>query len=194
MVEVRIALTGPFLQKKTTKQEEIWCVYSTSQQRCANWTIGIVGKMEKIRENKKKSLTSSTPTTTAIDSMEDPSSSSPQLQQQESAGTAPIAPGSDLKMASLTSADYYFDSYSHFGIHEEMLKDEVRTKSYMNAIGTSSLSISLLISILLEQNKHLFRGKIVLDVGCGTGILSMFAGFETLLLRQLIGFSSCWCC
>lgn len=34
-----------------------------------------------------------------------------------------------------TSADYYFDSYSHFGIHEEMLKDEVRTKSYMNAIG-----------------------------------------------------------
>lgn len=24
------------------------------------------------------------------------------------------------------SADYYFDSYSHFGIHEEMLKDEVK--------------------------------------------------------------------
>jgi len=23
------------------------------------------------------------------------------------------------------SADYYFDSYAHFGIHEEMLKDEV---------------------------------------------------------------------
>jgi protein arginine N-methyltransferase 1 len=44
--------------------------------------------------------------------------------------------------------------------HEEMLKDEVRTKSYLNAI---------------EQNKHLFKGKVVLDVGCGTGILSMFA-------------------
>ena len=64
----------------------------------------------------------------------------------------------DLKAA--TSKDYYFDSYAHFGIHEEMLKDEVRTKTYMNSI---------------LQNKHLFKDKVVLDVGCGTGILSMFA-------------------
>eukprot|EP00834_Sanchytrium_tribonematis_P007275 NODE_636_length_5161_cov_0.504544.p2 type:complete len:366 gc:universal NODE_636_length_5161_cov_0.504544:2446-3543(+) len=56
--------------------------------------------------------------------------------------------------------DYYFDSYSHFGIHEEMLKDEVRTNSYRKAI---------------MFNKHLFQNKVVLDVGCGTGILSMFA-------------------
>nr|CAG8505487.1 2711_t:CDS:2 [Entrophospora candida] len=60
----------------------------------------------------------------------------------------------------LTSKDYYFDSYAHFGIHEEMLKDEVRTLSYRTAI---------------YQNKHLFKDKIVLDVGSGTGILSMFA-------------------
>jgi len=59
-----------------------------------------------------------------------------------------------------TSSDYYWNSYAHFGIHEEMLKDEVRTKSYRNAI---------------LNNKHLFRDKIVLDVGCGTGILSLFA-------------------
>ncbi|RYP18322.1 hypothetical protein DL766_008693 [Monosporascus sp. MC13-8B] len=58
------------------------------------------------------------------------------------------------------SEQHYFNSYNHHGIHEEMLKDEVRTKSYMNAI---------------VQNKHLFKDKIVLDVGCGTGILSMFA-------------------
>ncbi len=68
--------------------------------------------------------------------------------------------GKAVNAVSMTSADYYFDSYSHFGIHEEMLKDEVRTRSYMNAI---------------LRNKHLFEGKVVLDVGCGTGILSMFA-------------------
>lgn len=58
------------------------------------------------------------------------------------------------------SSDYYFDSYSHFGIHEEMLKDSVRTESYRKAI---------------QLNPGLFKDKIVLDVGCGTGILSMFA-------------------
>merc|ERR1711973_193130 len=61
---------------------------------------------------------------------------------------------------SMTSRDYYFDSYAHFGIHEEMLKDEVRTLTYRNS---------------MYHNKHLFKGKVVLDIGCGTGILSMFA-------------------
>jgi protein arginine N-methyltransferase 1 len=44
-----------------------------------------------------------------------------------------------------TSKDYYFDSYSHHAIHEEMLKDEVRTRTYEMAI---------------KQNKHLFEGKV----------------------------------
>lgn len=74
-------------------------------------------------------------------------------------GEQPAA-ATDAKASELTSKDYYFDSYAHFGIHEEMLKDEVRTLSYRKA---------------MYQNKHLFEGKIVLDVGCGTGILCMFA-------------------
>lgn len=45
----------------------------------------------------------------------------------------------------MTSRDYYFDSYAHFGIHEEMLKDEVRTLTYRNA---------------MYHNKHLFKGKV----------------------------------
>eukprot|EP00640_Fibrocapsa_japonica_P003953 CAMPEP_0113936826 /NCGR_PEP_ID=MMETSP1339-20121228/3608_1 /TAXON_ID=94617 /ORGANISM="Fibrocapsa japonica" /LENGTH=358 /DNA_ID=CAMNT_0000939387 /DNA_START=90 /DNA_END=1166 /DNA_ORIENTATION=- /assembly_acc=CAM_ASM_000762 len=74
-----------------------------------------------------------------------------------------IAEGStsqDTESKDMTSKDYYFDSYSHFAIHEEMLKDEVRTTSYQHAI---------------EGNAHLFRDKVVLDVGCGTAILCMFA-------------------
>ncbi|KAK4541183.1 type I protein arginine N-methyltransferase Rmt1 [Oleoguttula mirabilis] len=55
---------------------------------------------------------------------------------------------------------HYFNSYNHHGIHEEMLKDEVRTKSYRDSI---------------YNNRHLFKDKVVLDVGCGTSILSMFA-------------------
>ncbi|CAD5113552.1 DgyrCDS2716 [Dimorphilus gyrociliatus] len=65
-----------------------------------------------------------------------------------------------MALSEMTSKDYYFDSYAHFGIHEEMLKDEIRTITYRTA---------------MLQNKHLFKDKVVLDVGCGTGILSIFA-------------------
>ena len=65
----------------------------------------------------------------------------------------------EAKKEELTSRDYYFDSYSHFGIHEEMLKDEVRTSQYKRAI---------------EYNRQNIEGKVVLDIGCGTGILSLF--------------------
>ncbi|ODQ64495.1 S-adenosyl-L-methionine-dependent methyltransferase [Nadsonia fulvescens var. elongata DSM 6958] len=54
----------------------------------------------------------------------------------------------------------YFDSYAQFEIHEIMLKDKIRTESYRDFI---------------YQNKDVFKGKIVMDIGCGTGILSMFA-------------------
>lgn len=78
----------------------------------------------------------------------------------ETNGNAGEAGAAPTTQNDKTSADYYFDSYAHFGIHEEMLKDTVRTRSYMNSI---------------LQNSFLFKDKIVLDIGCGTGILSMFA-------------------
>jgi len=77
-----------------------------------------------------------------------------------STSTAQATQPTEAGGADMTSRDYYADSYAHFGIHEEMLKDEVRTISYKNAIC---------------NNPHLFKGKTVLDVGCGTGILCMFA-------------------
>jgi cyclopropane fatty-acyl-phospholipid synthase-like methyltransferase len=73
-----------------------------------------------------------------------------------------VSPVSAKKVAvnEMTSKDYYFDSYAHFGIHEEMLKDEVRTMTYRNS---------------MYHNSHLFKDKVVMDIGCGTGILCMFA-------------------
>ncbi|GFE55113.1 histone arginine methyltransferase PRMT1 [Babesia ovis] len=59
----------------------------------------------------------------------------------------------------LAQKDSYFHSYGYIGIHEEMVKDSVRTGAYYRAI---------------TQNRHLFEGKVVLDLGCGTGILSLF--------------------
>jgi len=53
----------------------------------------------------------------------------------------------------------YFDSYSYNDIHQIMLQDTVRTDSYRDFI---------------YSNKDVFQGKTVLDVGCGTGILSLF--------------------
>ncbi|OWZ43844.1 protein arginine N-methyltransferase 3 [Cryptococcus neoformans c45] len=55
---------------------------------------------------------------------------------------------------------HYFHSYEENDIHEIMLKDTVRTVSYAR---------------FLLSNPQVFRGAVVMDVGCGTGILSMLA-------------------
>ena len=53
----------------------------------------------------------------------------------------------------------YAGSYAHFSIHHEMLSDFVRTNAYKQAI---------------YENADQIKDKVVLDLGCGTGILSMF--------------------
>ncbi|KAK8299144.1 hypothetical protein V6Z11_D05G303700 [Gossypium hirsutum] len=56
--------------------------------------------------------------------------------------------------------DSYFGSYSSFGIHRDMISDKIRTDAYRQA---------------LLKNHSLLNGAVVMDVGCGTGILSLFA-------------------
>lgn len=53
----------------------------------------------------------------------------------------------------------YFESYQDLEVHKCMLQDLTRNSSYQKAI---------------FDNKDNFNGKIVLDVGAGTGILSVF--------------------
>ncbi|KAI8367011.1 S-adenosyl-L-methionine-dependent methyltransferase [Choanephora cucurbitarum] len=57
-------------------------------------------------------------------------------------------------------SNYYFNGYAQNEIHEQMLKDKARTEAYRD---------------FAYENKDVFKDKVVLDVGCGTGILSMFA-------------------
>jgi len=55
--------------------------------------------------------------------------------------------------------DRYFEEYAKMYIHYEMIKDKTRCNAYRDAI---------------LQNKVDFEDKVVLDLGCGTGILSIF--------------------
>ncbi|KAK2628023.1 hypothetical protein QTJ16_002669 [Diplocarpon rosae] len=66
---------------------------------------------------------------------------------------------SDAREEKRDDDSHYFSSYSYNDIHETMLKDTVRTDAYRDFV---------------YNHKSLFAGKTVLDVGCGTGILSMF--------------------
>ncbi|KAI0831622.1 S-adenosyl-L-methionine-dependent methyltransferase [Hypoxylon sp. FL0890] len=78
--------------------------------------------------------------------------------EAESAAAAAKA-GKDKEVEKKDDSKYYWESYAGADIHETMLKDTIRTDAYRDFI---------------YNNKHLFAGKTVLDIGCGTGILSMF--------------------
>jgi len=67
--------------------------------------------------------------------------------------------GYEFNKSSKTDIDY-FDSYDDISVHELMLKDAARVEAYKSFI---------------ENNMEHFVDKTVLDVGSGTGILSLFA-------------------
>ncbi|KAF1813624.1 protein methyltransferase [Eremomyces bilateralis CBS 781.70] len=79
--------------------------------------------------------------------------------ETEDAPVVPKISAADVNERQAGHDDSYFESYDDHNIHHTMLKDAIRTDAYRDFI---------------YDNKHLFAGKTVLDIGCGTGILSMF--------------------
>ena len=59
-----------------------------------------------------------------------------------------------------TTVKQYFNYYAKLANQQNMLEDAVRTPKYREAI---------------VGNPSNFAGKVVMDVGCGSGILSLFA-------------------
>lgn len=78
--------------------------------------------------------------------------------QDNPASSSSKQPPTSSRTSTQADADY-FTSYAHLSIHSLMLRDTTRTSTYRDFI---------------YDNKHLFLHKTILDVGCGTGILSMF--------------------
>jgi len=62
--------------------------------------------------------------------------------------------------ATVDDTQEYFDSYDDINIHKIMLKDTSRLLAY---------------KCFIEDNCELFADKVVVDVGSGTGILSLLA-------------------
>ncbi|KAJ4833948.1 hypothetical protein Tsubulata_016659, partial [Turnera subulata] len=110
---------------------------------------GHASTSSKLVENRTKEAPSTSNGTVANEVFESPKG---KLADTDSKGSTLMRSRKDIKKAN----ENYFGAYSSFGIHREM----IRMDAYRQAI---------------LQNPSLLTGAVVMDVGCGTGILSLFS-------------------
>ena len=97
---------------------------------------------------------SSSAVVVASSSSSAPTSTPAEIAAAKAAKAASAAGGNPGSFAPEHVDRDYFGGYSTRNIHELMLRDTVRTEAYRDFI---------------YNNPDLFKGKVVLDVGCGTG-------------------------
>eukprot|EP01002_Notosolenus_urceolatus_P000356 NODE_1087_length_1585_cov_73.240234_g894_i0.p1 GENE.NODE_1087_length_1585_cov_73.240234_g894_i0~~NODE_1087_length_1585_cov_73.240234_g894_i0.p1 ORF type:complete len:478 (+),score=144.19 NODE_1087_length_1585_cov_73.240234_g894_i0:105-1538(+) len=56
--------------------------------------------------------------------------------------------------------NWFFEGYSNIGVHHTMLSDHLRSLTYLKA---------------MQENVHLIKDKVVMDIGCGSGIWALTA-------------------
>ena len=91
-----------------------------------------------------------------------PSASHSKRPRRDAGSTMKDVEGTNGDHGAMDSSGYY-DAYVNMAVHSLMLKDKVRTETYRAAI---------------EKSRPFIEGKCVMDVGAGTGILSLFAARE----------------
>ena len=83
-------------------------------------------------------------------------------EDEEKTSTNGEAGQNEVTSDQLTSVDFFTDGerFGHYAVHEQLINDRVRSLAYRRAI---------------LDHKELFQGRLVLDVGSGSGLFSMFA-------------------
>lgn len=153
-----------FMIRDSDSEDEDWQIHDGSENASVHDTTDLSILKKQLKDSERKNATLTQKLTDALD----------QISKMKSFMQGIILTGNvDMyrpvsacrqNMEVYNEEEYedsvYFGTYSHYDIHAEMLQDKVRTVSYKEAI---------------MNNRCQFEGKVVLDVGCGTGILSMFA-------------------
>lgn len=122
------------------------------------------------------------------------------IQQNLTGNATSSVDAGKLEPAPAVSEDQtYFDSYSSLDIHREMVLDSSRTRAYRDFVlgnrgRIKAVNVFFLFECRWVNFLDLFKNKIVLDVGCGSGILSMFCAQAGARLVRFINPKKCVIC
>ncbi|CAA9990889.1 histone-arginine methyltransferase, putative [Plasmodium knowlesi strain H] len=163
-MEKKSSLNESIIEKFVTKseddQEEVLNLHKkvNSMEKIIKHLIGEIMKRDMVR---KAPLGRVSLGVVPIDETEKAEQNDTEKKNQEESPPSDItSPTSkDCGECSEDTDSKYFESYNNTGIHRTMILDKSRTNSYYEFV---------------KKNKKIFENKVVLDIGCGSSIISLF--------------------